>query len=357
MTISVRNQALFWFLAFAGFLLFVYVFKGVLLPFVLGAAVAYLLNPLVDTLGRYKLTRGPASLLILSVFLLVVLGLLALIAPLLYAQGVQFIQDFPGYIDRIVLVLEPYSRQLLAASGEGATMADFARANASTAATMAKATLEYVASGGMALAGILSVLVLMPIVAYFMMKEWNKICRWTEDILPREHKDTILGLMRQIDTKISGFVRGQLSVAAILAVAYAIALSLAGLKYGFLIGLMAGMLSVIPMVGSFIGLLTSITVAWFQHGDLAYVAIIASIFLVGQIIEGNFLTPKLVGDSVGLHPLWVFFALMAGGALFGILGMLLAVPVAAVAGVLLAFAIARYKSGPYYKAPLKKTKP
>ncbi len=157
-----------------------------------------------------------------------------------------------------------------------------------------------------------------------------------------------MDLLKQIDQKLSGFVRGQISVAVMLGVAYAIALTIAGLKYGFMIGLMSGLLSVIPMVGSAVGLIVSVAVAWFQAGDIVFVGIIAAIFIAGQVIEGNFLTPKLVGDSVGLHPLWVFFALLAGGSLLGILGMFLAVPVAAVIGVLLSFAIYKYKQSAYY---------
>ncbi len=186
------------------------------------------------------------------------------------------------------------------------------------------------------------------VVAYFMMAEWPAVTKWVRDLMPRHSEETIMGLLRQIDTKISGFVRGQISVAVVLGVSYAVMLTLAGLKYGFLIGLMSGLISVIPMVGSAVGLVVSVAVAWFQAGDIMFVLLIAGIFLGGQVIEGNFLTPKLVGDSVGLHPLWVFFALLAGGSLLGILGMFLSVPVTAVVGVLLSFAIQRYKESPYY---------
>ena len=169
--------------------------------------------------------------------------------------------------------------------------------------------------------------------------------------MPRHSEGVIMGLLKQIDQKLSGFVRGQITVAVFLGVSYAIALSIAGLKYGILIGLTSGLLSVIPMVGSAIGLVVSVGVAWFQTGEISFVVIIAAIFIVGQLIEGNFLTPKLVGESVGMHPLWVFFALLAGGSLLGILGMFLAVPVAAVVGVLLSFALKKYKSSAYYKDP------
>lgn len=157
-----------------------------------------------------------------------------------------------------------------------------------------------------------------------------------------------MDLLKQIDAKLSGFVRGQITVAVMLGLGYALALSLAGLKYGFLIGLTSGLLSVIPMVGSVVGLIISVLVAWFQAGEIGFVVLIAGIFIAGQLIEGNFLTPKLVGDSVGLHPLWVFFALLAGGSLLGVLGMFVAVPIAAVIGVLLSYGLHQYRKSAYY---------
>lgn len=351
---TARNQALFWSLVSLGFLGFVFLFRAVLLPFVLGLTVAYLLNPLVNALGRRKIGRGLAALIILGGFFLLLLIVVAVVSPLLYRQMLELAQDMPGYIDRLRELVRPLSHKIMAVTGhENGDLGKMLRGNAGSAANIAGTVLAGLAAGGQALLGAASVLVLMPVVAYFMMKEWNGVCAWVEDLLPRDKKDVILGLLRQIDRKISGFVRGQVSVALILGAAYAIALTIAGLKYGFLIGLSAGLLSVIPMLGSMVGLLTSVLVAWFQTGDLSYTGIIAAIFLAGQLIEGNFLTPKLVGDSVGLHPLWVFFALMAGGALFGILGMLLAVPVAAVIGVLAGFFIMRYKASPYYKGARK----
>jgi len=186
--------------------------------------------------------------------------------------------------------------------------------------------------------------------------EWVHMARWAEGLMPRDHKKSIKKLLTQIDQKLSGFVRGQISVAVMLGVVYAIALSIIGLKYGFLIGITSGLLSIIPMVGSTVGLIISVAVAWFQAGELTFVALVGGIFIAGQIIEGNILTPKLVGESVGLHPLWVFFALLAGGSLFGVLGMLLAVPVAAVAGVLIGFGIERYKKSPYFRGKHGKQK-
>ena len=181
------------------------------------------------------------------------------------------------------------------------------------------------------------------------MKEWPAIVRWVESLYPRQHAALIRSLLKQIDMKVAGFIRGQISVAFILGVIYALALTIADLDYGFLIGLGAGIFSIIPLVGSTLGLVVAAAVSWFQAGDPVYTGVIAAIFLGGQFIEGNFLSPKIVGDSVGLHPLWVMFALLAGGSLFGIVGMLIAVPMAAVIGVLGGFLIDRYKASPLYQ--------
>jgi len=352
-----KNQLYFWTGAFAAFIAFVYVFKSVLLPFVLGLAIAYLLNPLVMALGRLKINRSIAALTILLTFFASLALFVALIAPILYRQSLDFIDAAPGYAQSIWSLMQPTLTQITERLGLNGTsdidIKSILTNNSETAADIAKRVINKIAEGGQAVMSTITIIIFTPIVAYFVMKEWVRISEWVEDLLPRDNKETIKELLKQIDEKISGFVRGQISVAVILGVAYAIGLTIADLKYGALIGLGAGLLSIIPMVGSAIGLGVSVIVAYFQSFDLVYVAIIAAIFLGGQLIEGNILSPKIVGDSVGLHPLWVFFALLAGGALFGILGMLLAVPVAATAGVLLAFGIVQYKSSALYKGKSK----
>lgn len=348
---TIKNPLVFWSGVFALFLVLVWLFKGILLPFIVGAAVAYLLNPVVNKLGRWKIRRGPAALIILSVFLLAMIGLCAALAPVIYDELTDLAADIPDYIDRAAAILAPFTERVQGLVGRTDTdsIKSMVQQNAGSAVHVAGGVMAGLAAGGMAFLNLISLLVIMPIVAYFMMKEWPGMTDKIEDLMPRESKPTIMQLLRDIDKKLAGFVRGQLTVSFLLAIGYAIALSIAGLKYGFLIGICAGLLSIIPLVGSTVGLIVSVLVAWFQSGEWSFVAIVAGIFLIGQFIEGNFLTPKLVGDSVGLHPLWVFFALMAGGALFGIVGMLLAVPVAAVASVLVAFAIRRYKSSSLYK--------
>ena len=348
---TARHHLYFWSFVCAAFLGFVFVFKEVLLPFVLGMAVAYLLNPVVNRLGKLGLNRGLAALLILFLFVLAVSGFFIALVPVLYKELLEFSKELPSYVEQAITVFDPVSKQVQALIGfeNGNDIKALAREHIGTGVNVARTVLSNLVAGGQTVLGLLSLIIFTPVVAYFTMKEWPNITGWVEGLMPRDQKKTMKDLLVQIDQKLSGFVRGQISVAFMLGIAYAVALSFAGLKYGFLIGMGAGILSIIPMVGSAIGLVVSVLVAWFQSGDVVFVGIVGAIFLIGQFIEGNLLTPKLVGDSVGLHPLWVFFALLAGGSLFGILGMLLAVPVAAVAGVLIAFGIEQYKKTPYFR--------
>jgi len=357
---TIRNQIYFWLATLAAFIGFVYIFKSVLMPFVLGLIIAYLLNPLVKAFGRIKINRGVAALIILLVFFTVLTISIALVAPTLYRQSLDFINALPGYAQSLWGMVQPFVNQMSYRLGLGnagdVDVSEILTQNSEATADIAKNLVGKIAAGGQAIISTLTATIFTPIVAYFVMKEWVRITDWVEDLLPRKNEETIMDLIYKIDKKISGFIRGQISVAVILGIAYAIALTIAGLKYGALIGLVAGLLCIIPMVGSTIGLVVSVVVAYFQSGDPMYVLIIAGIFLGGQLIEGNILSPKIVGDSVGMHPLWVFFALIAGGALFGIVGMLIAVPVAAAVGVLMSFGIQRYKESSLYKGRSKASK-
>ncbi len=353
------THMIFWGCATILFILTIILFKSVLLPFVLGIAVAYLLNPIVNKLGDIGIARAPAAIIILGSFLLIIAGFIGVVSPIIYRELSQFSNDLPNYIEKFWGIMSPITARLdqYIGGAQGESLESLLKQNSSSAISVANYVMQKFASGGQAVMDTISVIIFMPIVAYFMMKEWLNVTKWVQDLMPRHSKEVIMGLLEQINKKLSGFVRGQITVAVFLGVAYAIALSIAGLKYGILIGLLSGLLSVIPMFGSIVGLLVSITVAWFQAGDIVFVGIIAAIFIAGQLIEGNFLTPKLVGDSVGLHPLWVFFSLLAGGALLGILGMFLAVPIAAVIGVLIAFGLKKYKESAYYKDIDVKEKP
>ena len=348
---SAQRQFMFWGLALAAFIAILVYLGSVILPFALGMVVAYLLNPLVRRLCVAGLSRRFAVLTILVAFLLLIVLFGVAVGPLLYREIVELVNNVPDYINRLWTFIEPASQRVLAvidpdkAFNVRATITEQMGPSLSVANTV----LLGVVAGGQAVLHVVSIIVIMPIVAYFMMKEWNYITSRIEGLIPLDRKDTVQELLREIDRKLSGFIRGQLSVMFLLGISYAIALTLLGVKYGFLIGLMSGLLSVIPLVGSTIGFITGISVAFFQSGgDWIYIAMVAGVFLCGQLIEGNFLTPVLVGESIGLHPLWIFFALLAGGTLFGILGMVLAVPMAAIISVLLGFGIRQYKLSPFY---------
>ncbi|NQZ14416.1 MAG: AI-2E family transporter [Alphaproteobacteria bacterium] len=354
-----QAHLMFWGATALLFFGFVWIFKGVLTPFVLGIAIAYLLEPVVGILIKLKLPRIAAVLLILLSFFIFVAGVLAFAGPPLAREAAGLAESIPGYVDQFVEFLTPYltSAQEKFGGDYVENLKTFLQSNAGKVIQVTGGVASGLASGGQAVVGFLTTVLLTPLVAFFMMQEWPRVTAWINDLIPREKERMIKDLLSQMNAKVSGFVRGQITVAFFLAVINAEAHTIADLNYGFLIGISAGVLSIIPMVGSFFGLFVSLIVAWFQAGELSYVGIIAAIFVAGQIIEGNILSPKIIGDSVGLHPLWIIFALMAGGSLFGILGMLLAVPVAAVIGVLVSFAILQYKASPLYKKSPPKAKP
>jgi len=352
-TTDFKNQAIVWITACTLLVLFVWLFRPVLLPFVVGATIAYLLNPVVVALGKRRLSRIWATILILSLFMISITVLAVLILPPLYRELVQLAEAAPGYVDTLWEYLQPYLRAVQQRVGEDGldqSIRDLVKNNISNALGAGSSLLDGLMSGGRALLSLFSFLAVTPLVAFFVMLEWPGITKWIDDVLPRHSYDESQDLLLKIDRKIAGFVRGQLLVAISLGVLYAVALSIVGLEFGFLIGVAAGLLSVIPLFGSIVGLLASVVVAWFQSGEIGFVGLVAAIFLAGQFLEGNVITPKLVGKSVGLHPLWILFSLMAGGALFGIVGMMLAVPVAASIGVLTSFALERYKDSGYYQS-------
>lgn len=355
---TLQKHVWFWISTFIVFIGFVWLLSDILLPFVLGAAIAYLLEPLTKYLTSKGLARWLASLTILSVFFLIVAALFVLISPVIYRETLKLADALPGYIEQLWLIIQPYTQWLQNQFGNGGSF-EFQEAikeHAGKAIKVGVNVLESLVNGGQALTSILTLFVFTPIVAFFMIKEWPTMLSWADKQIPRHSREKVLELLKQIDSKISGFVRGQITVAFLLGSIYAIALFLAGLNFGFLIGLLAGLLSVIPLVGSTIGLLVSVTVAWLQSSQITYVGAIAAIFIVGQFVEGNFITPRLLGKSVGMHALWILFALMAGGSLFGLVGMLLAVPVAASLGVLIGFALEEYRKSPYYDKAISNKK-
>lgn len=354
---SPERRITFWAAIFVVLCALVWFLGDILLPFVIGMSAAYLVAPVADGIVRRGLSRQSAALLLVGSFFVVLGGALGVLIPLVFHEAIQFAGDVPAMIQKGREALAPWTGWVEARLNDTDTdkLRSAIESRIGDAAGLGGAlgggVLTGLQLGGKALAGFLTVLFLAPVVTFFAIREWPDMIHWVRNLLPPRHATEISDMMTQINTRLSGFIRGQIMVCLILGVFYASALSFMGLRYGLLIGLGAGLLSIIPMVGSSLGLLTALVVAWFQTSDWIYVGTIAAIFVGGQLVEGNFLTPKIVGDRVGLHPLWIMFSLMAGGAVAGIVGMLVAIPVAIIISVLLSFAIRRYKSSLLYKNP------
>jgi predicted PurR-regulated permease PerM len=344
------SQLRFWLILLVVTLVCVYLLRGVLLPFVAGMAVAYLLDPVCDRLERWKLSRTWATTVVTICFVLLCVLVLLLIIPAVVSQVATFVERAPDYLSALqreaTVLLEMLRDRLDPGTQE--KLQSLLRSSADKVFSWTTEVLGGIISGGVAFFNFIALLVITPVVAFYLLRDWDRMVAKADDSLPRRHQATIRRLAGEVDETLAGFLRGQGTVCLSLAVFYAIGLTLAGLDFGLLVGLIAGFLSFIPYVGSLVGLMLSLGLALAQFDSWISVAIVAAVFFVGQALEGNVLTPKLVGERVGLHPVWVMFALLAGGALFGFVGVLLAVPVAAVVGVGVRFAFGQYRLSPYY---------
>ncbi|MEN0040120.1 MAG: AI-2E family transporter [Pseudomonadota bacterium] len=351
LTASARRQLLFWLGAFIVFVLFLYLFRSILLPFIAGMALAYMLDPVADRLEKWGASRLLATTIILFVFIIIFALALILLVPVLSNQFSGLIARMPSYVTSLQGLISdvdrPWLRDLVGES------ADNIRENLDSllqqGAGWASTVLGSLWQSGKALVDVISLLVITPIVAFYLLLDWDRMVAKVRGWLPRDHKGELTGIANDMNAAIAGFVRGQGTVCFILGTFYAIGLTLAGLNFGLLIGMFAGLISFIPFVGSIIGAILAVGVALVQFWpDYLWIGLIAGIFALGQFLEGNFLQPKLVGESVGLHPVWLMFALSAFGALMGFTGLLIAVPVAAALGVLVRYALARYLNSQLY---------
>lgn len=346
------RQALFWIGAFIAFCALLYLLRGMLLPFIAGLLVAYFLDPVVDRVERLRLSRAVATSVVLVLFFVVVAVAVAVLAPYVQGNVTAFIERWPDYalaarenlMPRLNLLWErlppEIAERLRAAVSESGNGADIARA----AINLVKGVLTSVTS----LAGLLSVLFITPVVSFYLLRDYDRLVEKIDSWLPRRHADTLRLLATRMDANVAGLVRGQTLVCLIEGVFYAIALSIVGLDLAVPVGIGTGILAFIPYVGFLSGLTVSTILAILQFGSLWPVLAVLGVFAVGQVIE-TVLQPMLVGNRVGLHPVWVIFALLAGGALYGLVGVLISIPVAACIGVLVRFAIERYLDSPLYK--------
>jgi predicted PurR-regulated permease PerM len=355
----------FWALILAATILCIWLLSGILLPFAAGIALGYLLDPVADRLQRVGFSRLGAALLMLVVFAIAFALVLFLLVPILSHQLMAFIGALPGYVGKLPQfaselssrATEGYGAQVLdwlglsggfSSADVQKTVGDLVGQGVQWVGTFARSLL----SGGSALLGILSLLVVMPVVAFYMLLDWDRMIATLDTLIPPRNRADVHAIARDIDRALAGFVRGQSLVCLFLGLWYGIGLSLIHLNFGLLIGLSAGILSFIPYVGSLTALILSAIVAIVQGWpEWKLLILTLAIVLTGQFLEGNILSPKLVGSSVGLHPVWVIFALLAFGALFGFTGLIMAVPVAAAAGVILRYLVRRYRESELYLAP------
>ena len=347
---SRERKFAYWMAGLALFFAGVFVLRGMLLPFVLGMAVAYFLDPAADYLERLGLSRALSATVLTIVFLVCGVAILLLLVPLLQSQILALAARAPEYAE----LLRARAEDVLAMVQARLSPEDLERLRAALADFAAGAVswigklISGMWRGGLALLNLVSLAVITPVVTFYLLRDWDKLVARLDQWLPRDHAETIRAQAALIDQTLAAFARGQAIVCALLGAFYGIGLSLVGLEFGLIVGLATGLISFVPYFGMLTGFVVGIGLAIIQFDSLTPVALVAAVFVVGQVIEGNIVSPKLVGDRVGLHPVWMIFALMAGGTLFGFIGVLIAVPVAASIGVLSRFALERYLAGPLY---------
>lgn len=347
MALPTSHQLRYWGIAAAVFFLAIWFLGDVLLPFIVGGAIAYFLDPVADRLERAGLNRAAATAVISLVALLLFVLLVLAVIPTLVDQLTALINAAPDIARKLQnFLLERFPDLADSTSTIRQTLTRIGQAIQERGADLAEGVL----TSALGVISIVLFIVVVPVVAFYLLLDWDDMVARVDSMLPLDHAPTIRRLAREIDAVLAGFVRGQVSVCLVLGTYYAVALMLAGLQFGLIVGAIAGTITFIPYVGALVGGALAIGLALFQFwGDWFQIGIVAAIFAVGQFMEGNILTPRLVGKSVGLHPVWLLFALSAFGTVFGFVGMLIAVPVAASIGVLTRFAMERYRASLLYQ--------
>lgn len=346
MALPARQQTIYWGVAALVFFLALWGLGNVLLPYVVGGAIAYFLDPVADRLERMGLSRTLATALITLVAALVFVLLVFLIVPTLVRQATQLVYAMPQISAQLQSFLTTHFPDLMNNDSVlRETLGDLGQVIKERGAAL----VGGIWSSAMSLVNAVIFLIVVPVVAFYLLLDWDSIVARVDTLVPLDHRETVRGLARDIDRVLAGFVRGQVTVCMTLGTYYSVGLMLAGLEFGLFVGAFAGLITFIPYLGSLLGGILAIGLAFFQFwGDWLRIGIVAAVFMAGQFFEGNILTPKLVGKSVGLHPVWLLLALSVFGALFGFVGMLVAVPVSAVIGVLARFAAGKYVGSRLY---------
>ncbi|MEL6914247.1 MAG: AI-2E family transporter [Pseudomonadota bacterium] len=361
MALPTRTQLIYWSIAAFVTALALWYLGAVIMPFIIGMAIAYFLDPVADRLETLGCSRVLATVIITIVAVMIFVLLVVLVVPALVQQAVSLFNAAPTIFSNLRdFLTERYptlmdetsvARQSLVSVGE--TIQSRGGELVNTLLTSAAGVIN-----------IVLLFVIVPVVAFYLLLDWDNMIAEIDKLVPRDHLDTVRTLAREIDDVLAGFVRGMGTVCLILGSYYAVALMVVGLQFGLVVGFIAGLVTFIPYLGAIIGGVLAMGLALFQFWgvelgadgeviregtDWVRIVLVGAIFVGGQAVEGNVLTPKLVGSSVGLHPVWLLLALSVFGALFGFLGLLIAVPLAAALGVLARFFVQEYKSGLLYR--------
>jgi predicted PurR-regulated permease PerM len=338
-----------WLLLIAGLVALAWASRGVVGPFVAAFIIAYLLDPLASRLQRVGLPRSLASVLVLLAFVGLLVGLVLASAPIIEAQVLQLIRAFPELVAQTV----PLAERLLAATASQFDVKALVEQLSGRALGWATDAIGPIIAGGLGLVNLINFVIVTPIVSYYLLRDWPGILRAVEGWWPRRELPAFRAVMRDCDSALGGFVRGQSMVCLVLAVFYAVGWSVVGLDYAIVLGLLAGVFGFVPFLGVIVAVALSLMVALGQYGlDWVQLLLVYGVFQVGQIFESAVLTPNLIGDRIGLHPVWVLFAVFAGGAVAGIAGVFLAVPVAAVLGVIVRAMLDNYRRSNFYGSDL-----
>lgn len=345
------RQLRFWTVAIISAFVLIYLFKDMLLPFVAGMAIAYFLDPAADKLEDWKLPRSVAAAVLIILFLGLLITATVLLAPVLRDQLLGFLDRLPAYVDRGWSALVPVIERLMAAvPGESAgDVTELASGTADYTVKWLGGVARGLVEGAGAFFNVLALMLITPVVAFYLLRDWDRMVEKVTGWLPRPHAAVIREQMELIDGALAGFVRGQAMVCLILGTLYAVGWSLIGLEFALVVGLLTGLMAFIPYAGAFMGFLVALALGFGQFWpDVMSIVMIAVVFGAIQTLDGTFITPRLMGRSVGLHPVWILFALLAGGTLMGFVGVLIAVPTAAALGVLARFAVSRYLISPMF---------
>ena len=351
---SSRHQILIWSVGTILFFVGLYWLRTILLPFIAGMALAYFLDPAADKMETWKIPRPVATFILLTLFFALFVGMIVLLFPLIQDQVSTIADKMPDYVSRFSQSLKSMGNGRLAevlglSSGDvQSALQRFAEQGLALATKL----IGQLLSGGVAFFSVLSILLITPVVAFFLLRDWDDIVASIDAWLPREHADVIREQFRRVDHVLAGFVRGQALDCLVQGILYAIGWTAVGLDFGLVLGLLNGFLNFIPYAGTTFGFLLAMLVAFGQYGtDVTPLLLVAGVHVAVQLTDQAVLTPKLIGPRVGLHPVWILFALLAGGTLLGFVGVLVAVPIAAAIGVLIRFAIQRYKESQLYLGP------